>query len=129
MTDSELIIVYDGKCPFCSSYVRLIRLRETIGSVRLLDAREQTVEVNALWEGGYDLDQGMAMIHNGRVLYGPDCLYGLALLSTPSGIFNRMNAMLLSHPAMSRAVYPLLKVGRTIALWLLGRGRLRRSNI
>lgn len=32
-------VVYDGECPFCASYVALLRLRERVGEVRLIDAR------------------------------------------------------------------------------------------
>ena len=33
-------IVYDGDCPFCSRYVKLVRLREALGSVDLVNARD-----------------------------------------------------------------------------------------
>ena len=33
-------IVYDGECPFCTQYVKLMRLRETVGIVKPLNARE-----------------------------------------------------------------------------------------
>ena len=32
-------IIYDGQCPFCSRYVRLVRLRDSLGQVELVDAR------------------------------------------------------------------------------------------
>ena len=33
-------IVYDGDCPFCARYVRFVRLRDTIGHVALVNARD-----------------------------------------------------------------------------------------
>ena len=36
----EVLIVYDGQCPFCSRYVELVRLRQSLGQVRLINARE-----------------------------------------------------------------------------------------
>jgi protein-disulfide isomerase len=33
-------VFYDGACPFCSAYVRMVRLRKAAGEVRLIDARE-----------------------------------------------------------------------------------------
>ena len=30
LASSELVIVYDGDCPFCSRYVELVKMRETV---------------------------------------------------------------------------------------------------
>ena len=34
--------IYDGDCPFCSKYVRLIQLKNTVGDVELINARSNT---------------------------------------------------------------------------------------
>ena len=34
-------IVYDGQCPFCSTYVRFTRLREAIGPVTICGCKIQ----------------------------------------------------------------------------------------
>jgi predicted DCC family thiol-disulfide oxidoreductase YuxK len=127
MSDEGITIVYDGECPFCASYVRLVRLRKALGSVKLVNARERTPEAVVLWKEGYDLDQGMALLYAGKIFYGAECLTQLALMSTKSGLFNRFNARLLSHPTVAKSAYPLLKAGRAVALWILGRGRLLRT--
>ncbi|CAN0407117.1 unnamed protein product, partial [Scytosiphon promiscuus] len=36
---TENVIVYDGECPFCSQYVKMLRIHESVGTVRLIDAR------------------------------------------------------------------------------------------
>jgi len=53
----------------------------------------------------------------------------LALLSTPSSGFNRLNAALFRSPTASRLLYPVLRAGRNAVLRLLGRGKIepRRS--
>ena len=33
-------LVYDGDCPFCSRYVQLLRIREAVGPLRLVNARD-----------------------------------------------------------------------------------------
>ena len=43
----EAWLVYDGDCPFCSAYVRFVRLRDAVGTVHLVDAREGGPVVDA----------------------------------------------------------------------------------
>ena len=33
--DREVFIVYDGECPVCSNYTRLVHLREAVGQVTI----------------------------------------------------------------------------------------------
>ena len=117
-------IVYDGECPFCSQYVKLLRLRESVGPVELVSARENHPIVRYLEERGVVLDQDMAFVSGDQVYVGPDCVNRLALLSTSSGLFNFINAHTFSSPLLSRALYPMLRRGRWLALWALRRQRL-----
>ena len=39
MQQQKSLIIYDGDCMLCHSYVRMVRLREAIGEVETLDAR------------------------------------------------------------------------------------------
>lgn len=119
MTNNYLI--YDGDCPFCSRYARLTRLRETVGPLRLINARDPTPEVQAAIDSGYNLDGGMLLSLDGELYYGADCLNRLALLSSRSTIFNRLAYALFRHPRLSRIAYPLLRAGRSVALRLLNR--------
>jgi predicted DCC family thiol-disulfide oxidoreductase YuxK len=118
-------IVYDGQCPFCSRYVQLLRLRESLGAVRLIDAREGGPIVEELQRAGVDLDEGMVLKLDDRLYHGHDCIHVLALLSTPSGLFNRINAAVFRSAPTARMLYPVLRVGRNAVLRLLGRGKIR----
>lgn len=117
----ETIVIYDGDCPFCARYVELQRLRTTLGRIVLVDARERTDLVRLFNKHGLDLNEGMVLIMNGMVFYGSDCLNRLALMSTRSGIFNRVNAFLFSSKKVSKIVYPFFKAGRRFTLWVLRR--------
>ena len=114
-------LVYDGDCPFCSAYVHMLRLREAIGAVRLIDAREGGPEVARVIEKGMDLDSGMVLCHEGKLYHGADCVHRIALLTTPNRAFNRLNAWVFRHEWLSRLLYPVLRFGRACALRLLGR--------
>jgi predicted DCC family thiol-disulfide oxidoreductase YuxK len=117
-------LIYDGECPFCSRYARLVRLRDTVGPLRLLDARAPAAEVDAARAAGYVLDQGMLLRLDGVDYYGADCLQRLALLSSRSTFFNRLSYALLRSPAVARWSYPVLRLGRNAVLRLLGRRKL-----
>ncbi len=117
-------IVYDGECPFCSRYVKMLRLRAVVGRVELVDARSDHPVVALLHERQIDLDEGMAFVQNGRISYGYECIHKIALLTTPSGIFNRLTAWIFRSATVSRLLYPILLFGRNTTLKLLGRRKL-----
>ena len=115
-------IIYDGECPFCSRYVKLIRLRETIGDLRLIDARESPPELKMLQERDLDINQGMALFLNNKLYFGADCINRLALLSSANGLFNKINYHIFKSPTLSSVLYPILRTGRNIVIQLLGKG-------
>jgi hypothetical protein len=116
-----IVIVYDGECPFCANYVKLVKLREAVGPVRLIDARSDDPVVRRLTDAGYDLNEGMAMVDGETIWHGDECLNRIALMSTPSGLFNRINAGVFRSESASRLLYPWLRGGRNLALKALGR--------
>jgi predicted DCC family thiol-disulfide oxidoreductase YuxK len=123
----ELVLVYDGECPVCSSYVRYVRLRESVGRVSLINAREGGPWVERVRAAGLDLDEGMVLLYGGRFYHGADCIHMLALLSTNSGFFNRINSAIFRNAALSGVLYPVLRFGRNLLLRLLGRKPLHLS--
>jgi predicted DCC family thiol-disulfide oxidoreductase YuxK len=117
-------LIYDGECLFCSRYARLVRLRETVGALRLIDARVPSPEVDAARGQGFVLDEGMLLRLEGVSYYGADCLQRLALLSSRSTLFNRLTYALLRSPSIARWSYPVLRLGRNALLRLRGRSQL-----
>jgi predicted DCC family thiol-disulfide oxidoreductase YuxK len=122
-TDS-ITVIYDGECPFCSAFVRMTRLREAAGDVRLVDARGMSGAVRRVLAAGYRLDDGMAVIMDDRIYHGDAAMTVLASLTTRSGMFNRIVRMLFRSPRLARLVYPPLKTGRAVTLRLIGRNKL-----
>jgi predicted DCC family thiol-disulfide oxidoreductase YuxK len=120
MPDPALII-YDGDCVFCQNYVRFVRLRETVGEVELVNARSEDPRVGKYQRDGYDLNEGMLFVWNGRVYHGSDAVHVLAGLSTKTSWFNKLNSAVFSSRIASTLLYPLLKIGRRITLFARGK--------
>ncbi|MEM9314608.1 MAG: hypothetical protein AAGA95_08270, partial [Pseudomonadota bacterium] len=68
-----------------------------------------------------ELHEGIALVEPDTVYFGEDCMMRLALLTSPVGAFNRMNAALFRRRGIIRVVYPILKAGRRVLLLLMRR--------
>jgi len=121
---ARLIVIYDGYCPFCSRYVSHVRLRDVVQELRYVDARDGGLIVAEAVQKGFDLDDGMVVIIDDTYYYGADALQVLADLTSPVDAFNRLNATLLTSRTLSHIVYPLLRLGRNVLLYFLGRPKL-----
>lgn len=120
----SVVVVYDGECPFCSRYVKMVRLREAVGKVTIINARNGGPVVEALRAQSYDLDEGMVLMIGERIYHGAACIHILAMLSSSSGLFNRVNAAVFKSETVARILYPVLRFGRNMTLRLLSRSRL-----
>ena len=121
----KAVVIYDGECPFCSRFVAFQQLREALNALQLVDARERPDLVREFEAAGMPLDQGMALVLNGEVYYGADCLNRLALMSSRNDAFNKLNAAIFHSPTVSRLLYPILRAGRNLTLRLLGKRSLK----
>jgi len=112
-------ILYDGECPFCKSYVALVRLREAIGPVRILNARDGGPEVDLALSVGLDLDEGMVLHYQGQLYHGDACMHVLAMLSESGGLLRPVLTWVFRSPRRARWLYPWLRSGRNMTLKLL----------
>lgn len=121
MAKPSIEVIYDGDCPFCTSYVRMVRLRKEAGPVALIDARSVHPRVGEMRAKGYDLDVGMIVLHAGNVFHGDAAIQHLSVLTAPGGLLNNAMRRFFQSPRRARIFYPLLVMGRRLALRLLGR--------
>lgn len=121
----ELAIIYDEQCPVCSAYSAAVDVdSEAASSVRRVNARGDDPLVRQAREAGLDLDDGMVVVHQGKLYHGADALNLMARLAPSKGVGNRLNKLLFSNARMSRLSYPLLRGGRNMLLRLLGRSKI-----
>jgi len=116
----DAVLVYDGECPFCNAYVRMLRLREHV-VLQLVDARAGGAWVDTIVAAGFDLDEGMVLRIGERYFHGDECIHVLAMLSTSAGALNRMNAAIFKNRTASRLIYPVLRFFRNLTLKIMGR--------
>lgn len=121
---SEILLVYDKQCPLCHAYGRMLRIRESAGELRMIDAREDTAVREEITAHGLDIDQGMVLKMGDNLYYGADAIHALALISSPSGLFNRLNYWVFKSKTLSRCLYPLLRACRNLLLKLLGKSKI-----
>ena len=125
MTEIGPRLIYDGDCPFCSSYVGLLRLREIFGEVVLMNARECPELVVELARHRMDLDEGRVLVLNGEYFHGSECVHRLALLSSGSNTFNTINKWIFERKRVTAVLYPILRAGRNLSLRILGVKKIR----
>ena len=122
-----IILVYDGECPFCSRFVTLVRLRESVGEVCLVDARSQDPILAEIHNLGLNLDEGMVAKYANQFFHGDQVIHLVAMLSSRSGFFNRLMYWIFKSERRARLLYPFMVKGRNLALWFLGRQKIIQS--
>lgn len=126
---AEILLVYDRQCPFCDNYCQLVRVRESTGTLVLVDARENSAIMQEITATGLDIDQGMVLKFQTCVYYGSEAMHVLSLLSTRSGIFNRANFWVFRSRRLSRLLYPIFRFFRNLFLKARGVNKINNLNL
>jgi predicted DCC family thiol-disulfide oxidoreductase YuxK len=112
----EILLVYDRECPVCDAYCRMVRIRESAGTLQLVNARDRGAILEEITARGLDIDQGMVLKVDDVLYYGPDAIHALALMSSRSGVFNRLTYRVFGSQAVSRVLYPVFRALRNLLL-------------
>lgn len=123
-SDNQIIVIYDKHCPFCRNYSQLVRLKSTVKSIVLVEARKESAYRDEADRLGYDLDQGMLIKFSGQFYYGADAIHILACLSDRNDWFNRFNYWIFRSANRSRLLYPTMRFFRNFWLRLVGVGKI-----
>lgn len=124
MTDKQIMLIYDKECPACDVYCQIVRIRQSVGELVLIDARENPAVLQEISDKGLDIDQGMVLKMDGQLYYGADAIQLLALLSSRSGVFNRLNYWLFRSKKIAAILYPILRCCRNLLLKILGKTKI-----
>ena len=129
MHREEILLVYDRACPACNAYCQVVRIRESVGDLRIVDARENSAVMNEISAQGHDIDEGMVLKMGGQLYYGSNALHMLALIGSRSGIFNRFNYCIFKSKKASCILYPLLKFFRHLLLKMLWKTKINNLEV
>ena len=110
-TSSQLLIVYDGDCPFCARYADLAGLRARGLSICLKNARDADLYTTYPEAAGYDLDRGMLVRWRGQWFEGAAAMATISALVRGAPM-----AAAFRQAWLARLMYPLLRFGRGLAL-------------
>lgn len=124
MSSQEIILIYDKECPACNNYCQVVQIRKTVGELKIVDARENSEIMNEITAQGLDIDQGMVLKMGGALYYGSDAIHALSLISSRSGVFNRLNYWMFKSKTISTFLYPILRFFRNLLLKMLGKSKI-----
>jgi len=124
MAANEILLVYDKECPVCNAYCSMARIRAAAGELRLVNARDAGAIKDEITLRGLDIDQGMLLKVGDELYYGSDAIHALALMSSRSGIFNRLSYWVFRSAGRSRRLYPFLRFCRNLFLKVLGKTKI-----
>ena len=99
-------------------------MRQTIGDLKIVDARDKSEVLDEITVRGLDIDQGMVLKMGGQLYYGSDAMHALALISSRSGLLNRLNYWIFKSKSISSWLYPILRSFRNLLLKVLGKTKI-----
>ena len=124
MSKEKVLLVYDKECPACDNYCQVVRIRDSVGELKIVNAREDSAVMDEITGQGLDIDQGMVLKMGTKLYYGSDAIHALALISSRSGIFNRLNYWMFKSKKLSRIFYPVMRFFRNVLLKILGKSKI-----
>ena len=124
MNSAEILLVYDKECPVCDAYCRSVRIRESVGTLCLVNARDAGAIMDEITAKGLDIDEGMVLELGNTLYYGADAIHVLSLISSRSDVFNRLTYWLFHFKSLSTILYRLFRFLRNLLLKLMRKSRI-----
>ena len=129
MNRDEILLIYDKECPACDNYCQVVRIKNDVGDLRIVDARLDSDVLKEITSEGLDIDQGMVLKMGGELYYGSDAIHTLALISSRAGLFNKFNYLIFKSKTISKILYPVLKFARNVLLKLLKKSKINNLDL
>ena len=123
---SDIYFIYDGECPICSYAAHAFRIRQAVGNLHLINARDEKQHplVQKVNERGLDLDEGMVILYQDNFYHGEDALHLMGLIGSDIGWFNRINAFLFRSKPVAKFCYPAMRGMRNALIRMKGASKI-----
>ncbi len=115
----EIIVYYDGECPFCQNYSEYLYLKNNY-SFQILDARQYPEKMKEFYQMGYDINTGMILSYNNQLFVGRKAVNKIGKLSHKIRLKDKILDAILSNRYGMIILYPLIKGMRRLVLLFLG---------
>ena len=117
--NKTIYVIYDGECPFCSDYVKAMRIKNVADQLVLVNARTERYQ-HLLNGKSFDLNEGMLVVIDGKYYHAAQAVQILALVATPLSWLNKINFFLFRIPFIADLYYPVCRCIRNLALKVKG---------
>jgi hypothetical protein len=119
--NDAISIIYDDGCPVCSYYISISRIEEKFGKVNLIKARNNEKILDYLKLVNINVNEGMIVVFDKKIYYGPDAVNIMSILGKKDSFINSIIINVFQYRIVSQIFYPLLKLGRRLLLFILGK--------
>lgn len=117
---NTLYLIYDDECPLCRHSAKAVRIKQAVGNLELLNARESHPLIDAAHDNGLDPDVGIIVYYHNQFYFAEHAISLLAQLSEPKSRFNLFFTNLLKKLWIAKCLYPIVKGIRRFFLYLKG---------
>ena len=104
----KTFLLYDGECPFCDNYIKLLKLKSILPELQLLNAHSHKDLVDHFRNEGLEINDGMIFSLDESIYYGPDCIHALTVLADNNSFFSRLNKIIFKNKKRAKILYPIL---------------------
>lgn len=119
-SSEEVWLIYDGDCPICRPTANALKIRNAVGTLHLVNAREPHPILQEIKNAGLNLDEGMVVKFKNTLYHGADAQHVLAMIGTNSDRFNRMNVLLFRSKYLAKLIYPVMRSIRNLMIKIKG---------
>ena len=116
--ENTLYLIYDGDCILCRNSAQAIKIKQAIGNLEIINARETHPLVTEVMALGYNLNEGIIVKYQNQYYYGARAVNFLALVGSSSDTFNKLNSVLFKSKIISAFLYPIFKLVRNVLLYV-----------
>lgn len=117
-SNSAISVLYDSQCPLCRIGTASYEPEGGREGWDLIDARQNSELKSEAIAEGYNLDKGMIIKADGRLLYGGEALHFMAQRADRKKWFSWQMYRIFRSRSVSLLLYPLLCALRSSLLWL-----------